>query len=225
MAKHCKSDRFAILDLKRSKLVPNKSSISDTLKPAEPSQPPGKLSLRLSLGEKIGAGACGFVYEATDVFLSGSPRPPKSTLPPLVVKICRNYQPYKLPREAFIYEEMESIHGLVVPRYYGCFETVIPPGVAFPIWQLHDEYIGSDLSQIDHPNIPRVVTMIVMERLGDQHLPVNRSFDKSLQYVISVLILCVIVTYFYNLVVSCYVYSAISAIWAFRIMTCDGPTS
>ena len=101
---------------------------------------------------------------------------------------------------------------------------MIPPGVAFPIWQLHDEYIGSDLSQIDHPNIPRVVTMIVMERLGDQHLPVNRSFDKSLQYVISVLILCVIVTYFYNLVVSCYVYSAISAIWAFRIMTCDGPT-
>ena len=188
MAKHCKSDRFAILDLKRSKLVPNKSSISDNLTPVTPSHPPGKPTLCLSLGEKIGAGACGFVYEATDVSLSGTPRPPKSTLPPLVVKICRNYQPYKLPREAFIYEEMESIHGLVVPRYYGCFETVIPPGVAFPIWQLHDEYIGSDLSQIDHPNIPRVVTMIVMERLGNQHLPITGSVDKSLQYVVFVFV-------------------------------------
>ena len=187
MAKHCKSDRFAILDLKRSKLVPNKSSISDTLKPAKPSQPPGQLKLRLSLGEKIGAGACGFVYEATDVSLSGSPRP-KSALPPLVVKICRNYQPYKLPREAFMYEEMESIHGLVVPRYYGCFETVIPPGVAFPVWQLEDEFMGSDLSRVDHPYIPRVVTMIVMERLGNQHLPITGSVDKSLQYVVSIIV-------------------------------------
>ena len=131
MAKHCKSDRFAILDLKRSKLVPNKSSISDNLTPVTPSHPPGKLTLRLSLGEKIGAGACGFVYEATDVSLSGSPRCPKSALPPLVVKISRNGRAAGIEHEAFYYEEMECIQGVVVPRYYGFFQADVPEGAYF----------------------------------------------------------------------------------------------
>ena len=179
VAKHCKSNRNAILDLHRSKLVPNKCPTSST-KATPPSNPPGKLTLRLSLGDKIGSGACGFVYEAIDVSLSGSPRPSKSALPPLAVKICQNFKPYKLPREAFIYEEMESLHGLVVPRYYGCFETTIPPGVTFPVWDLSEEYMGSNLTEVDHPNIPRVVTMIIMERLGHRHLPLNKPLDKSL---------------------------------------------
>ena len=152
-----KANRSATLRLQRTSLA--HSTISRAASSSSISQTPGKRTLRLSLGKKIGEGGCGLVYEATDVSLSGSPQ---QVLPPLAVKICKNFKHYKLPIEAAIYEELEPLHGVITARYYGCFETVIPPGVAFPIWQLHDEYIGSDLSQIDHPNIPRVVTMFVM---------------------------------------------------------------
>ena len=218
MAQYVKGNRSTTLRLQRSTLVP----CTPPEEASSPIPPPGKRALRFSLGKQIGEGACGLVYEATDVSLSG---PSPKALPPLAVKICQNFQHYKLPIEAAIYEEMRSVHGVITARYYGCFETLIRPGISFPVWDPEDKGYRRDVTERDHPNISRVLSIIVMERLGDQHLPVNRSFDKSLQYVISVLILCVIVTYFYNLVVSCYVCSAISAIWAFRMMTCDGPTS
>ena len=189
MAKHAHSGRNAILKLHRSRCHPNRSALPTPPKQTPPSNPPGNLSLRLSLGAKIGEGASGLVYEAVDVSLSRSPKYSQSSLPPLVVKICRNFQPYKLPREAFIYEEMEGLHGLVVARYYGCFETTIPPGVTFPIWQKYEESSGSDLIESDHPYIPRVLNIIVMERLGSQHLPVGKPFgkpvDEQLRYGLS----------------------------------------
>ena len=189
VAKHAHSDKNAVLRLHRSRCHPIRSALPTPPKQTPPSHPPGNLSLRLSLGAKIGEGASGLVYEAVDVSLSRSPKYSQSSLPPLVVKICRNFQPYKLPREAFIYEEMEKLHGLVVARYYGCFETIIPPGVTFPIWQNHEEYSGSDLTESDHPYIPRVLNIIVMERLGSQHLPVGKPFgkpvDEQLRYGLS----------------------------------------
>ena len=185
VAKHAHSGRNAILKLHRSRCHPNRSALPTPPKQTPPSHPPGNLSLRLSLGAKIGEGASGLVYEAVDVSLSRSPKYSQSSLPPLVVKICRNFQPYKLPREAFIYEEMEKLHGLVVARYYGCFETIIPPGVTFPIWQNHEEYSGSDLTESDHPYIPRVLNIIVMERLGSQHLPLRKPVDEKLRYGLS----------------------------------------
>lgn len=179
------SKKPVTLKLQRSKLVPNKPirALPRSRRSIPQPQPPGNLMLRLSLGDKIGEGACGLVYEATGVCLAGrSPGYTKSKLPPLVVKIRKNFQPYRLPREAFIYEEMEPLHGLLVARYYGCFETVIPPGVTFPVWQMEKEVYNSDLINLDHPNIPRVVTMIIMERLGDQHLPVGEPPEDSTRY-------------------------------------------
>lgn len=188
VAKYTESNKFATLDLHRCKLAPNAPPrLSGCPKPSTlptpPSQPPGNLALRLSLGNKLGEGACGLIYEVTDVSLSGSKKRAQPVLPPLVAKICKNFQPWKLPREAFMYEEMESLHGVAVARYYGCFQAVIPPGVTFPIWQLEEtETFWSELIDHDHSNIPRVVTMIIMERLGER-LPVGKPFTESLRYV------------------------------------------
>ena len=135
VAKHVNSGKNAVLKLDRRRGHPNKTTSPTPPKPTPPSQPPGNLSLRLSLGAKIDEDASGLVYEAAGVSLSRSPKYSQSSLPPLVVKICQNLLPYKLPREGFIYEETEKLHGLVVARYYGCFQTIIPPGVTFPIWQ------------------------------------------------------------------------------------------
>ena len=116
----------------------------------------------------MGEGGCGLIYEATDVSLSGSPQ---QVLPPLVVKVCKNFKHYTLPIEAAIYEELQPLHGVITARYYGCFETVIRSGISFPIWDPQNEYHRHDVTQNDHPNISRVLTVIVMERLGDRHLP------------------------------------------------------
>ena len=175
MAQYVKGNRSATLRLQRSTLIPCTPPEEASL----PISPPGKRVLRFSLGKQIGEGACGLVYEATDVSLSG---PSPKALPPLAIKICQNFQHYKLPIEAAIYEEMRSVHGVITARYYGCFDTVIRPGITFPIWNRGNGIYEPTVTQIDHPNIPRVLSIIVMERLGDQRLPhCELANDESLQ--------------------------------------------
>ena len=120
------------------------------------------------------------MYEATDVSLSGSSQ---AALPPLVVKICKNFQHYKLPFEAAIYEEMRPLHGVITARYYGCFETLVRPGIAFPIWNISNGgLLRPSVTETDQPHMSRVLTMIVMEKLGSKHLPRGkRATDPSLR--------------------------------------------
>ena len=178
MAHYVKGNRPATLRLQRVKPAPSNAAIPSPL----PSQPPGNRTLHLSLGNKIGEGWCGLVYEATDVSLSGCSQ---HALPPLAVKVCKNFQQYKLSAEAATYEEMESLHGLVTARYYGCFEIVIRPGIAFPPWQVSDPLYKSNLTEVDHPHISRVLTIIVMERLGNRRLPRRKkATEESLRYAI-----------------------------------------
>ena len=178
VAHHVKGNRSATLRMQRVKPAPSNAAIPSP----PPSKSPGNRTLHLSLGNKIGEGACGLVYEATDVSLSGCSQ---HALPPLVVKICKNFQHYKLPSEAATYEEMESLHGLVTARYYGCFETVIRPGITFPPWQVSDPLYKSNLTEVDHPHISSVLTIIVMERLGNRRLPRRKkATEESLRYAI-----------------------------------------
>ena len=165
MARYVKANRPATLRLQRSTLVHSHLSRAAS---SSSSPTPGKRTLRLSLGKRIGEGACGLVYEATDVSLSGSPQ---QVLPPLVVKVCQNFKHYKLPIEAAVYEELQPLHGVITARYYGCFETLIRPGISFPVWDPEDKGYRRDVTERDHPNISRVVSIIVMERLGDRRLP------------------------------------------------------
>lgn len=139
------------------------------------------LRLRISLGEKLGEGSSGLVYEAIPVEITGDTEDePIMGLPPIVAKISKNFQYYKLPREAFIYEELAPVHGIAVARYYGCFEIIIPPGISFPPWQLEDEEPYADLIKVDHPNVSRILTMILMERLDDERLPVREKIEDDM---------------------------------------------
>ncbi|CAL1706348.1 unnamed protein product [Somion occarium] len=98
----------------------------------------GNLSLHLTLGNKIGRGRVGRVYEATVDLTKSSPELSNMVLPPLVVKISRRHDAKRLAREAYYYEEMECLQGCVIPRYYGLYQTVIQPSMEFLPWA-HDK--------------------------------------------------------------------------------------
>ncbi|CAL1713733.1 unnamed protein product [Somion occarium] len=88
--------------------------------------PPGSLSARLILGQRIDAGAVGTVFEAEIDYGNSSPEL-KDSLPPLVVKISLPLKSKRLNWEAACYEEMEPLSEVVVPRYYGFFQLEVPP--------------------------------------------------------------------------------------------------
>ncbi|CAL1706344.1 unnamed protein product [Somion occarium] len=100
--------------------------------------PPGNLKFHLALGNKIGRGRVGRVYEATIDLTKSSPELSKMVLPPLVVKVSRRHDAKKLQREAYYYEEMECLQGSVIPRYYGLYQTTIQPTTDFLPWT-HDK--------------------------------------------------------------------------------------
>ncbi|CAL1706342.1 unnamed protein product [Somion occarium] len=100
--------------------------------------PPGDMTLHLSLGTKIGRGRVGRVYEATVDLKQSSPELTNMVLPPLVVKVSRRHDAKRLAREAFYYEEMECLQGCAIPRYYGLYQTTIPPATDFLPWT-HDK--------------------------------------------------------------------------------------
>lgn len=108
--------------------------------PRKPSSlpPPGNLTLHLKLGARIGRGRAGVVYEAS-VNLDDSSREITSMVaPPLVVKISRHRRYMDVEHEAFYYEEMECLQGVIVPRYYGVFRGSIPPGATLLPSENHD---------------------------------------------------------------------------------------
>ncbi|KAK7689959.1 hypothetical protein QCA50_006599 [Cerrena zonata] len=96
-------------------------------------------------------------------------------IPPLVVKICTSRKYYKTGWEAYNYEEMETLQGSVIPRYYGHFMAVVEPGNSVKVWTIekrrrqeldheipHSEVYESD--DEDHIDYPRVVTILLLER-------------------------------------------------------------
>jgi hypothetical protein len=72
------------------------------------------MSLGLRLGQQMDSGRTGFVYEVTHEM--------GPAVPPLVVKITVGDRVRSLLHEAAVYEEMESLQGLVVAHCYGYFE-------------------------------------------------------------------------------------------------------
>ncbi|KAJ3535022.1 hypothetical protein NM688_g7036 [Phlebia brevispora] len=93
--------------------------------------PPGHLSLRLYLGPRLGYGRAGGLF------------------PPLVAKISRPKMEKELEHEAFYYDEMETIQGIVIPRCYGFFTGVLPsgcllPGESDPARDVHSYRVSSD---------------------------------------------------------------------------------
>jgi hypothetical protein len=79
-------------------------------------------------------------------------------LPSLVIKVADQAHIEDLATEASMYEEMESLHGLAIPRYYGWFEAELEP-----TWTV-------DLSsgETETPASPRSsrLSLLLLERMG-----------------------------------------------------------
>lgn len=90
--------------------------------------PPGHLTLQLHIGDRLGRGRTSGVYDASIDLQNSSPELAELAVPPLVVKVSRPGRERALDNEAFFYEEMESLQGIVIPRYYGFFKGELPPG-------------------------------------------------------------------------------------------------
>ena len=141
--------------------------------------PNGNLQLALEVGREIGYGRVGRVYEATIDLPECSSAVATLLFPPLVVKISRKGKADALRAEAQNYRDMQPLQGMVIPRFYGLFASVIPDEVQFAPWQ--EEGLASSISQYPsaEPLLAAVelpenaVTVLVMERVGGR-LPVRR---------------------------------------------------
>lgn len=100
------------------------------LRPPSTLPPPGNLHLTCRLGSDIGSGRSGIVFEVLDPVLDAA-------LPPLVVKVCRQSRCLSMGREAWFYDELEILQGVVVPRCYGWFELQLQDGWNVPCWTTH----------------------------------------------------------------------------------------
>lgn len=108
--------------------------------PRPPSKlpPPAHATLSFKLGRRMASGMTGVVYEAIDVRIAPSPdhgTKPTGYLPPLVVKIGRSNRCMSMGREAWFYNEMESLQGIAIARCYGCFELELQRGMLAEPWQ------------------------------------------------------------------------------------------
>ena len=133
----------------RAEGVPNKPSIAHddwVCGPDPPARlpsklpPPGNLTLSLILGDRIGSGRSGVVFNATIDTGTSSAEIRAKAIPPLVVKISRYNHHIDLLHEAFYYGEMECLQGVIVPRFYGLFQGRLPPGTSlFPPGERPDD--------------------------------------------------------------------------------------
>ena len=71
-------------------------------------------------------------------------------LPPLVLKAGCFKRRAEIAREAWFYDEMECLQGVVVPRCYGWFETELTERQSFGSWYTAGR--GSEDSETENSN-------------------------------------------------------------------------
>ncbi|KAJ3930363.1 MAG: hypothetical protein NXY57DRAFT_1012294 [Lentinula lateritia] len=82
---------------------------------------PAGLTLHISLGKLISEGRTGMIYECECAIPHGNEMDYK--IPPMVIKIAKQFRTKDITKEATAYECMTCIQGSVVPRCYGFFQA------------------------------------------------------------------------------------------------------
>lgn len=176
---------LAPLDLIKPRIAKSRGPPPDRLPAILP--PPGNLHLQLSLGGKVGNGRVGLVHDISPLSLL-DPSTDSSTapgLPPLVVKIARRDGVAYMAREAWFYDEMESLQGICIPRCYGWFEATLPSEVhCVTAW----EGVPPDPDRLKWPDgllkelseARNRVSVLLLEKMGD-HLPIGEALPDDIK--------------------------------------------
>jgi hypothetical protein len=91
---------------------------------------PGDLHVQLIFGEEKGWGRSSAVHEVDILPTTTLP----AHLPPLVLKVARSKRRAEIAREAWFYDELECLQGVVLLRCYGWFEAELTEGQSFDHW-------------------------------------------------------------------------------------------
>ena len=176
-------------------LVPLKDQFGNDFTPKDPFPSrllstlpaPGNLHAHLALGEKRGSGRSSIVHNI-DILPTQALQ---GTFPPLVLKVGRLKRRAEIGREAWFYDEMESMQGVILPRCYGWFEAELAEGQSFGPWYTSDR--SSSETEDSNPNwrfenssrllemshSRNFVSVLLLERLGGT-LPVGVPLSEQL---------------------------------------------
>jgi len=141
---------------------------------------PGDLHVHLIFGEQQGWGRASFVHEVNVLPTIALP----AHLPPLVLKVARSKRRAEIAREAWFYDELECLQGVVLPRCYGWFEAELAEGQSFdrctrvtgrssyteksnPEWRFEK---SKQLTEMSHSR--NYVSVLLLEKLGGK-LPIG----------------------------------------------------
>ncbi|KAJ2922125.1 hypothetical protein H1R20_g14969, partial [Candolleomyces eurysporus] len=133
---------------------------------------PGTNELVVTVAEQLGSGRCGSVF-AVDTLRLTDPNNPKIRLlypqpphlPELVIKVADAEHEESLKHEAAIYNEMEPLQGVSIPRAYGFFTADLDADTVVPS-------LSSDVAT------PRRLSIVVLERLGEM-LPLGQKLPEE----------------------------------------------
>jgi len=124
--------------------------------------PPGNLELSLSVDDLIGEGRCGTVFSTyLSLLLDPSNEPVEVLepyLPSLVIKVADQAHIEDLATEASMYEEMENLQGVAIPRYYGWFEAELEPA-----WTVDSRSGENEAPTSTHSGR---LSLLLLERMG-----------------------------------------------------------
>ncbi|TCD67828.1 hypothetical protein EIP91_011890 [Steccherinum ochraceum] len=128
--------------------------------------PAGDLSLSLALGSELGCGSVGRVFEVNVIKSASSPMPRGKFLPSLVVKMSRRGMSRALLYEAHVYEDLERLQGIVIPRCFGLYVGTVTDAANFTPWsgQAAQSPLGDHRDTHGSPDDE--VTILILERVG-----------------------------------------------------------
>ncbi|KAJ3848881.1 hypothetical protein EV368DRAFT_67889 [Lentinula lateritia] len=82
---------------------------------------PAGLTLHVSLGKLLSEGRTGMIFECECTIPHGNEKGYK--IPPVVIKLARQFHTKDISREATAYESITCLQGSAVPRCYGFFQA------------------------------------------------------------------------------------------------------
>lgn len=112
------------------------------------SSPSAQVDLQLDLGQFIAAGRTGLVYEVQSSTTVTASNGRQVHVPPLVCKFAARDRNKCISREAWFYDEMQTIQGLAIPHCFGLFEAILPENT-------DKDFIPWDTASKDHYNLDR----------------------------------------------------------------------